>query len=156
MSSKEEKLRDFETFSDRLGRLVNNLTQEQLSTKLRDDSWTLGQILNHIADAQTMAYYRMKLVYSEDYPVLQPFDQDRWAEYTDSTNENAKASLKMIMGTYIRWANLMKNFKEEDWQRKGKHLELDDQTIDILFDHYYTHGETHLKQIEKIILDNNW
>ena len=45
-------------------------------------------------------------------------------------------SMALIKGVYIRWSQLMQSLSEEDWNRKGKHPEIGEVTVQSLFDFY--------------------
>lgn len=151
MSQLDTIMQKFLSLPDRLSALIMGLSDKQLQFRTSEDSWSIAQLINHIADAQTMAYYRMKLVYSEDNPVIQPYSQNIWAGYPDSSVDQVNNSLNMIKGVYPRWVALLQSLQEDDWQRQGNHLEAGQLMMSQFLDTYFNHGENHLKQITELI-----
>jgi uncharacterized damage-inducible protein DinB len=41
--------------------------------------WSAAEIVAHLADCELVFAFRMRQTLAEDSPVLQPFDQDKWA-----------------------------------------------------------------------------
>ncbi len=67
---------------NRLRAAVANLSDSQLDTPYRPDGWTVRQVVHHLADAQLNWYVRTKLALTEDEPVIRPYDEALWAEWT--------------------------------------------------------------------------
>src|SRR5262245_65671789 len=53
--------------------LVANLNPAQLDTKYK--SWTVRQIVHHLADSHVNAYVRFKLALTEENPPIKPYDE---------------------------------------------------------------------------------
>ena len=144
---REEKLKQLETFADRFESLVKSIQSERMEEKIREDGWSFAQIIHHIADAQSQAYYRIKWLLTEEDTVLKTFLQEKWAELPDSTTNDVSGSMAIIKGIYIRWSHLMLSLSENDWNNKGSHPEIGEITISSLFEFYSNHGEGHLKSL---------
>src|SRR5699024_8873641 len=80
----EEWLKDIETYTDRLRKTVDSLSKEELSRKYRDGSWTVRQLVHHIADSQLNMYQRLRLALTDKNPTVPNFDQDKWAVLPDT------------------------------------------------------------------------
>lgn len=144
---REDKLNQLSTFADRFEKAVNSIQNEKLDNKIREGGWSIAQIIHHIADAQAQAYYRVKWILTEDETTLKTFLQDKWAELPDSVTSDVSGSVALIKGVYIRWSHLMQSLTEQDWNKKGKHPEIGEVTVDSLFDFYFNHGEGHLSKL---------
>src|ERR1700685_2126077 len=46
--------------------------------------WSAREILCHLADCEIVFAFRFRQALAEDYHVIQPFDQDRWAAVYDT------------------------------------------------------------------------
>ena len=71
-------------YSDQLKETVNQLSDEQLERRYREGSWTVRQLVHHIADSQINLYERLKMALTEDGVTAFMFNQERWAELPDS------------------------------------------------------------------------
>src|SRR3954470_10755967 len=63
-----------------LPRAIAGLTPSQLRRPERDGKWSIGQILQHLADSEVVGAWRMRLILAQDRPPLTGYDQDLWAE----------------------------------------------------------------------------
>nr|MBN2278153.1 putative metal-dependent hydrolase [candidate division Zixibacteria bacterium] len=148
-----EKIR---TLPQVLARTVCDLDDEQLDTPYGDGKWTVRQVVHHLADAHLNAFARMKLILTEDNPVLKTYDQDRWTETIDARQINVQSSLLILTGLHLRWCELMESLSEKDWSRSASHPEIGEVTMIRLLEIYSGHGENHLSQIKKLREVKNW
>lgn len=80
----QEWLKEIETYTIRLRENVDSLSDEELSRTYRDGSWTVRQLVHHIADSQLNMYQRLKLALTDENPTVPAFDQDKWAIQPDT------------------------------------------------------------------------
>ena len=109
--------------------------------------WTSRQLAHHIADANLNAYTRMRLIVTEEKPILKPYNQDQWAVLADSQNGLLEPTLTLIKGLHERWSIFLRSLPESSWIREGIHLENGKVTLDDVLRIYSRHGESHLQQI---------
>lgn len=57
----QEWLNEIKTYTIRLREVVETLSDEDLSRTYRNGSWTVRQLVHHIADSQLKMYQRLKL-----------------------------------------------------------------------------------------------
>jgi hypothetical protein len=126
---------------------VQGLSDAQLDTPTGEAKWTSRQIAHHIADANLNAYTRMKLIVTEETPILKPYNQDQWASLADCTSGRLESTLLLIRGLHERWMMFMNSLPETSWTRIGIHLENGKVSLDDVLKIYSNHGETHLQQI---------
>lgn len=58
--------------------------ETELSKTYREGSWTVRQLVHHIADSQLNMYQRLKLALTDDVPTIPGFIQDEWAIQPDT------------------------------------------------------------------------
>ena len=85
-----ENLEKLKSFTERVEAVLDQFSQEKLMMADKGgEGWTPIQLVHHICDAHTQTYFRIKWLVTEEFSVLKPFDQDRWAEpiaeYTPNT-----------------------------------------------------------------------
>ena len=62
-----------------LPRAIEGLSSQQLRQSERPGKWSIGQILQHLADSEVVWAWRMRLILAQDRPQLTGYDQDLWA-----------------------------------------------------------------------------
>lgn len=104
------------SYTDRLGVLVEDLTEEQLTKTYREGAWNVRQLVHHIADSQLVMYQRLKLALTDDNPTVPPFIQDEWANLVDNELP-CSVSLAMLSGINERIVALGRRITDEQLQR---------------------------------------
>ena len=126
---------------------VTGLKELQLDMPTGEGKWTIRQLTHHIADANINAYSRMKLIVTENKPILKPYDQDQWAALADCKTGRIEPTLTLIKGLHERWLMFLNSLPETNWTREGIHLENGKVSLDDVLRIYSRHGETHVQQI---------
>jgi len=146
-SERNECFQKIQQLSLKLETAVKGLSDTQLDTPTGEGKWTSRQIAHHIADANMNAYTRMKLIVTEEKPILKPYDQDQWAATADCKSGRIETTLLIIKGLHERWLTFLQSLPETNWSREGIHLENGKVSLDDVLRIYSKHGETHLQQI---------
>lgn len=153
MDSRIAAIRDLPS---QLRAAIAGLTDEQLDTTYRDGGWTLRQVVHHIADSHLHAYIRAKFILTEDHPTLKPYDQDIWAELSDSKSFPIESSLAILDGMHVRLTEIFLNASPEDMKRTAYHPEEGEVTLDDILKKYSGHGAGHMKQITDLRTSKGW
>lgn len=117
----------------------------------RDGSWTVAQLVHHLADSNVNGYIRMKAVATMEHPTLMPFDQDAWAASPDATHPRVEESLLLLRGLHRRWTDLLDSLPGDAWARTAHHPEVGMVTLDDLLAHFAEHGEGHVADIHALL-----
>ena len=60
-----------------------DLPDEDLRKSYGRGKWSIRYVLNHLADSETVLFYRIRRVISEPKQVIWAYDQDAWARQLD-------------------------------------------------------------------------
>ena len=145
-------LKEIETYANRLRNTVASLNEDELNRKYREGSWTVRQLVHHIADSQLNMYQRLKLALTDENPMVPNFDQDKWAVQPD-TELPVESSLKMLEGINERIVSLGNSLTEEQLERNFKHEINGEITVATKIAKLAWHEEHHLAHI-KLALSN--
>lgn len=146
-----------ETFHFKLSQEVLHLTDDQLNTPYRLNGWTIRQVVHHCADSHMNSLTRFKLALTEECPTIKPYKEEYWAELVDSQNYPIISSLKILDGIHERWVAILKNMREEDFQREFIHPQyLDKYRLDQSLALYAWHCMHHLAHITELKKRTNW
>ncbi|WP_405101932.1 YfiT family bacillithiol transferase [Oceanobacillus sp. FSL H7-0719] len=145
-------LKEIETYANRLRNTVASLKEDELNRKYREGSWTVRQLVHHIADSQLNMYQRLKLALTDENPMVPNFDQDKWAVQPD-TELPVESSLKMLEGINERIVSLGNSLTEEQLERNFKHEINGEITVATKIAKLAWHEEHHLAHI-KLALSN--
>lgn len=126
---------------------LKSLKHDQLETPYREGGWTLRQVAHHVPDSHMNAYLRFKLALTENVPTIKPYEEAAWARLKDSDVTSIEVSLNLLESLHIRWVNLLRSMKADDFKRKLNHPQSGVQTLDHLLALYAWHGDHHLAHI---------
>ncbi|UJL45890.1 putative metal-dependent hydrolase [Virgibacillus sp. NKC19-16] len=143
----QEWLKEIETYTTRLRETVDSLSDEELSRKYRDGSWTVRELVHHIADSQLNMYQRLKLALTDENPTVPAFDQDKWAVLPD-TKLPIESSIKMLEGINERIVSLGHSLSEEQLTRAFTHRDNGEITVATKVAKLAWHEEHHLAHIK--------
>ena len=135
---------------DALRRSIDGLTLEQLRRPEQPGKWSIVQVLQHLADSEVVWAWRMRLILSQDRPVLTGYDQDQWADrlrYAEADPADALEEFVVLRRGNVR---LLERARPEDLRRVGVHAERGEETVDHLRRLYAGHDLLHLRQIDRI------
>jgi uncharacterized damage-inducible protein DinB len=145
--STEAQRREFidriEKAPSRLREVVEGLSQSQLDTPYRPGGWTVRQVVHHVADSHMNSFCRFRVALTEDTPSIKGYDQDAWAELSDSRTAPVEVSLALLEALHRRWVLLLRSMTPADFARTLRHSELGPITLDRLLALYAWHGDHH-------------
>ena len=148
----QEWLEKISSYTVRLRETVDGLSDEQLAKKYREGSWTVRQLVHHIADSQLNMYQRLKLALTDDNPAVPAFDQEKWAALPDN-DLPVESSIRMLEGLNERIVSLGQRLPEEVLDRVFTHETNGEISVATKLAKLCWHEEHHLAHI-KIALEN--
>ena len=139
---------------------LQNLSEQDLTLRPRgEQTWTIFDIICHLADSEAIGYTRIQKTYLQDttetissYPRLALYNQELWACDSPYLLDIAFLDAKMTLFRCLRENNslLFRQMVDTDWDKRGSHLEYGQVTLRFLLELYTNHAELHLKQIQSI------
>ena len=141
-------LNQMETLPARVERLVKGLPETKLNLQYRENSWTIRQLVHHLADSHINAYVRIKLTLTEDQPTIKPYRQEEWAATADYELP-LEMPVSILKNLHSKMVYLLRNLSEEDLSRAYFHPENKDYpSLKDITGMYAWHGEHHLAHIK--------
>jgi hypothetical protein len=113
-------------------------------------TWSIRQIIAHLADAELVGAHRLRQVIAEDNPTLIAFDQDAWTKNLDYARRKPKQSLETFRRIRAENYELLKEVPPAAWDRTGNHSENGPMTLRRLLEGYAGHAESHARQLQEI------
>jgi len=131
-----------------LEHLVKGLSNDQLESRYREDSWTVRQVIHHLADSHINAYLRLKSGLTEDKPKIDGYNEVAWAQLTDALEGPIEPSISILKGVHFRMGLILSELENEDCDREYFHTERKESfTISRWLREYDWHGRHHLGHI---------
>jgi uncharacterized damage-inducible protein DinB len=132
----------------RLKALLEGLGAEGAERAPAPGKWSARQILCHLADCEIVFAFRLRQALAQDYHVIQPFDQDRWASMYDAFDT---ASALAVFAAVRSWnVRLIAAMPPASLDKKLTHPERGEMTVQVVVETMAGHDLNHLAQIEGI------
>ena len=133
-----------------LPRAIAGLSPKQLLEPECPGKWSIGQVLQHLADSEVVWAWRMRLILAQDRPQLSGYDQDLWAQRLHYEEANPSDAIELF--GVLRRANLrlVERASPADLKRVGVHVERGEESLEHLLRLYAGHDLLHLRQIERV------
>jgi tRNA-binding protein len=152
LSAGKDGLTILATTAPRIGTLIARCTSDDLRWTTSPNRWSIAQIVAHLADAEIVGAYRIRMILAAPGTPLQAFDQNEWARTQHYENRDARASLALFARVRAAQLQLLRGLTDEELDRFGMHAERGKESIRHLVALYAGHDVNHLAQIERLLV----
>ena len=123
--------------------------REALQWRPAPNRWSAHEIIVHCADSETNAHARLRYLLAEQEPVIEGYDQDRWARQLDYHTLPLEPALATVEAVRANTVPILKRMTDPDWRRIGRHTESGPYAAEDWLAIYAEHLEKHSRQIER-------
>lgn len=134
-----------------IGDLLSRMSQEAIDTRPAPRRWSVREVLCHMADCEIAWAWRLRQVYGEDRPVLQPFEQDPWARAYDGVLFTSARALGTWRASREWNLALIETFSDADKARPAVHPHAGEITLWTLMEIAAGHDLHHLAALRKLV-----
>ena len=135
---------------DTLNGLLRGCTEEEArSARGGDENWSVVEVVCHLRDACERALERMRLMRDDDNPFIASYDQEQWARERNYAAASLRDAVRAFVTLRAVHVAELAALRPDDWQRAGRHEELDRITIEAHTLHVVSHDAVHLAQIAR-------
>ncbi len=129
---------------------VERLSSAQLSQREAPGKWSSRMIVQHLADAELVGAFRLRMVLAHERPPVAPYDQDRWADHLHYDSVDIGEALEQF--SVLRRANLRfwTSATPAELTRVGVHGERGEESVAQMRRLYAGHDLAHRQQLARI------
>ena len=132
----------------RLEEIAGSLGESGINQRLIPGKWSAREILIHLADCEVAFAFRYRQGLAEDHPLIQPFDQEKWAQsYGAYAGRQALRTYSVLREWNLA---LIRSLTPEQMARTLNHPERGDHSFRTLIETAAGHDINHLRQVEKL------
>jgi hypothetical protein len=130
-------------------KLTSATTHEQLAQQPAPGEWSAAEVLSHLADSDLVGAVRIRMIVTQDRPMLVGYDQEAWTARFASLDRDPHQTLERWQ--VLRRANLAlcASLTPDEWQRVGVHSERGDESADLIVRLLAGHDRIHLAQFRR-------
>jgi len=110
--------------------------------------WSAHEVIVHCADAETNGHSRIRYIFAETTPVIQGYDQTRWAGALDYHQLPLEPALATVEAVRANTLPLLRRATDADWARTASHTEYGQFGAEQWLNLYAEHLEKHSRQLE--------
>ena len=111
--------------------------------------WSVHEVVVHCADSETNAHGRIRTLVAESTPVIQGYDQDRWAKLFDYHSRPMGTALVTVEAVRANTVPILESLTDADWKKMGTHTESGPYGAEDWLRSYGPHLEVHSAQIRR-------
>jgi hypothetical protein len=112
--------------------------------------WSVIDVIQHLADSDLVAGFRIRMVLSDNRPVLQGYDQDRWASEFRYREVSLGQALDQLRRLRMANLHLWKHLTPAQLERVGLHSERGPESAAHIIRLMAAHDLVHRRQIDRI------
>jgi hypothetical protein len=131
-------------------RALEGFTEQALSARPLPGKWTAREIVHHLADSETISAQRLRKLLIEDHPVIQGYDQERYAERLRYNERELAPALEAFRAARATTGQILAAMSPEDWSREGWHTDSGRYSAETWLTIYAAHAHGHADQIRRL------
>lgn len=149
-SSGKDPVRLQQSAPRKFAALTKGMNKKKLTRRPAPGKWSIAEILAHMADAELVIGYRMRLILASNGTAIQAFDQDAWADTLNYGRRDPKTSLETFRLLRENNLRLLSSVPRRLWENYGQHQERGKESVEHIVRMMAGHDINHLLQVEKI------
>ena len=135
---------------DRIAASVAGVSEDGARQPPGPGSWSVLQVLRHLADSEIVYGYRLRLIVASDRPAIPGYDQDAWADalpYHRGTVAQAVADYADARRGTVAFLRALSG---DQWERVGIHGERGPESVRQTAALLAAHDLGHERQIARV------
>jgi len=134
---------------ERIKTALTKVPAEALQWRPGPGRWSVHEVVVHCADSESNAALRIRYLLAEAEPVIQGYDQERWARELDYHDHPLDVALATVAAVRAHTVPLLRRLDDAAWARAGRHTESGAYGAEQWLRVYAEHLEKHAGQIER-------
>ena len=127
---------------------LSRFTPERIEAAIAPGKWSPRQIAAHLADCELAFSFRLRQTLALPNPVVQPFDQDAWAQHY--AGYDAPSAVELLRATRGWNMKLIGTLSQAELRREMTHPERGTMTFQNVLETMAGHDLNHLAQLQAV------
>jgi hypothetical protein len=149
--SAQEPLKVQASTPKKIEKLIAKAPAAKLRKRPAPGKWSVAEILAHLADAEIVLGFRVRLILGAPGTPIQAFDQDSWVTAGHYDKRSPRESLAQFRALRAANVALYKNLSPEQWKHFGMHSERGQESVEHIVRMIAGHDLNHLRQMEQVL-----
>lgn len=131
------------------GKAIPGLSSEQLRAFPVPGTWSIQQIVAHLADSDLIAAYRMKRIIAEENPKLDLWDENAFVAGLRYQDLPAREVCELFRLNRIVLGHILRGLPDAAFERAAIHQEMGPMTLGQFLRIYVNHLDHHMAFLKK-------
>jgi uncharacterized damage-inducible protein DinB len=140
---------EFENGHRQLRTAIAGLTPEQMKAFPVPGTWSIHQIVIHVADSDIIGADRMQRIIAMDNPILQAYDETQFTKNLHYHEQSIDDALMMMELNGRQMARVLRCLPESAFARTGNHTEAGHISLTQMLQRCVNHVPHHVKFIQQ-------
>ena len=135
---------------DQVARALEDFPADALSARPIPGKWSAREIVQHLADSESISAQRLRTLLVEDHPLIHGYDQEAYAVRLHYNQRDLAPALEAFRAARATTMQLLDAMAAADWEREGWHTESGRYTAETWLAIYAAHAHDHAAQIRRL------
>lgn len=135
----------------KIAKLVKGVSPAKLRKRPQPGKWSVAEIVAHLADAEIVIGYRIRMILGAPGTPIQAFNQDDWVTSGHYEKRDARKALEQFRVLRETNVALYKSLAPEQWKHHGMHAERGEESVELIVRMMAGHDLNHIHQIGRIL-----
>jgi len=129
---------------------LDGFPEASLSAHPIPGKWSAREIVQHLADSESISAQRLRKLLVEDHAVIHGYDQDAYARRLRYDDRDMTPALEAFRAARATTLQILEAMSPADWEREGWHTESGRYTPETWLEIYAAHAHGHAAQIRRL------
>ena len=134
----------------RVAEAVAGLAESAARRPEADGTWSVLQVLRHLADSEVVYGYRLRLIVAANRPAIPGYDQVAWTDALHTHRGTVADALDDYGAGRRMTVAFLRSLDESEWERWGTHSERGQESVRQIATLLAAHDLGHEQQIARI------
>jgi hypothetical protein len=112
--------------------------------------WSACEIVQHLADSESISAHRLRKLLVEERPVIQGYDEAAYAVKLRYNERDIAPALEAFRAARTTTMQVLTSMSPADWEREGWHTQSGRYTAETWLAIYAAHAHNHAAQILRL------
>jgi hypothetical protein len=123
---------------------------DQLTAHPIPGKWSAAEIAHHLADSETIAAARIRMLIAEDHPAIHAYSPDAYAAALRYETRDIGPALDTLRAVRAGTTQILRTLTDAEWLREGTHPEYGAYSAAKWLTVYAEHAHKHAGQIRRL------
>lgn len=129
---------------------IEGLSAEQLRWKADDKTWSVAEVLTHLADHNIVVSFRVREILAGSSATLPAFAQDPWVAGQKANEGRVEDTLDIFRNLLQYNSRLFGRLTQDEWEKTGVNFKGETVSVATIVRGFVKHVQGHLGQIDRI------